>query len=129
MNDMCFRAVYLVRHRETRQRFAMKKINKQNLALRNQIEQVTFALWQELVVRLIFNLGFCWARYPNVYWKSICCDNVLFLSNQTASVYGNGICRRWWRRNSNKSAFCVCVLSRFDLSMCSFRILAHCNWI
>ncbi|KAJ0033008.1 hypothetical protein NQD34_000115 [Periophthalmus magnuspinnatus] len=32
-------AVYLVRHRETRQRFAMKKINKQNLILRNQIEQ------------------------------------------------------------------------------------------
>jgi len=32
-------AVYLVRHLETRQRFAMKKINKQNLILRNQIEQ------------------------------------------------------------------------------------------
>uniref|UniRef100_A0A3B4YME5 non-specific serine/threonine protein kinase n=1 Tax=Seriola lalandi dorsalis TaxID=1841481 RepID=A0A3B4YME5_SERLL len=35
---LCF-AVYLVRHRETRQRFAMKKINKQNLILRNQIQQ------------------------------------------------------------------------------------------
>uniref|UniRef100_A0A670KJ91 non-specific serine/threonine protein kinase n=1 Tax=Podarcis muralis TaxID=64176 RepID=A0A670KJ91_PODMU len=33
------RAVYLVRHKETRQRFAMKKINKQNLILRNQIQQ------------------------------------------------------------------------------------------
>uniref|UniRef100_A0A8C1MVW9 non-specific serine/threonine protein kinase n=1 Tax=Cyprinus carpio TaxID=7962 RepID=A0A8C1MVW9_CYPCA len=33
------RAVYLVRHQETRQRFAMKKINKQNLLLRNQIQQ------------------------------------------------------------------------------------------
>uniref|UniRef100_A0A286XLY1 non-specific serine/threonine protein kinase n=1 Tax=Cavia porcellus TaxID=10141 RepID=A0A286XLY1_CAVPO len=33
------RAVYLVRHRDTRQRFAMKKINKQNLILRNQIQQ------------------------------------------------------------------------------------------
>uniref|UniRef100_A0A8C5ALQ4 non-specific serine/threonine protein kinase n=1 Tax=Gadus morhua TaxID=8049 RepID=A0A8C5ALQ4_GADMO len=32
-------AVYLVRHRETRQRFAMKKINKQNLTLRNEIQQ------------------------------------------------------------------------------------------
>uniref|UniRef100_A0A8D2JAN1 non-specific serine/threonine protein kinase n=1 Tax=Varanus komodoensis TaxID=61221 RepID=A0A8D2JAN1_VARKO len=32
-------AVYLVRHKETRQRFAMKKINKQNLILRNQIQQ------------------------------------------------------------------------------------------
>uniref|UniRef100_A0A8C4TJ33 non-specific serine/threonine protein kinase n=1 Tax=Erpetoichthys calabaricus TaxID=27687 RepID=A0A8C4TJ33_ERPCA len=31
--------VYLVRHKETRQRFAMKKINKQNLILRNQIQQ------------------------------------------------------------------------------------------
>uniref|UniRef100_A0AAZ3RTA4 non-specific serine/threonine protein kinase n=1 Tax=Oncorhynchus tshawytscha TaxID=74940 RepID=A0AAZ3RTA4_ONCTS len=34
------RAVYLVRHRNTRQRFAMKKINRQNLVLRNQIQQV-----------------------------------------------------------------------------------------
>uniref|UniRef100_A0A8C4ZKE0 non-specific serine/threonine protein kinase n=1 Tax=Gadus morhua TaxID=8049 RepID=A0A8C4ZKE0_GADMO len=33
------RAVFLVRHKETRQRFAMKKINKQNLILRNQIQQ------------------------------------------------------------------------------------------
>uniref|UniRef100_G3NNB7 non-specific serine/threonine protein kinase n=1 Tax=Gasterosteus aculeatus aculeatus TaxID=481459 RepID=G3NNB7_GASAC len=31
--------VFLVRHKETRQRFAMKKINKQNLILRNQIQQ------------------------------------------------------------------------------------------
>uniref|UniRef100_A0A4W3JR35 non-specific serine/threonine protein kinase n=1 Tax=Callorhinchus milii TaxID=7868 RepID=A0A4W3JR35_CALMI len=36
----CFpRAVYLVRHKQTKQRFAMKKINKQNLILRNQIQQ------------------------------------------------------------------------------------------
>ncbi|XP_016370023.1 microtubule-associated serine/threonine-protein kinase 3-like [Sinocyclocheilus rhinocerous] len=34
------KAVYLVRHRGTRQRFAMKKINRQNLILRNQIQQV-----------------------------------------------------------------------------------------
>uniref|UniRef100_A0A8B9KWV3 non-specific serine/threonine protein kinase n=1 Tax=Astyanax mexicanus TaxID=7994 RepID=A0A8B9KWV3_ASTMX len=34
------RAVYLVRHKDTRQRFAMKKINRQNLILRNQIQQV-----------------------------------------------------------------------------------------
>lgn len=33
------RAVFLVRHKPTRQRFAMKKINKQNLILRNQIQQ------------------------------------------------------------------------------------------
>lgn len=35
-----YRAVSLVRHKETRQRFAMKKINRQNLILRNQIQQV-----------------------------------------------------------------------------------------
>jgi len=38
----CFlfhRAVYLVRHKEMKLRFAMKKINKQNLILRNQIQQ------------------------------------------------------------------------------------------
>lgn len=38
--DVSCRAVYLVRHKETRQRFAMKKINRQNLILRNQIQQV-----------------------------------------------------------------------------------------
>lgn len=39
-SDVVFdRAVYLVRHKETRQRFAMKKINRQNLVLRNQIQQ------------------------------------------------------------------------------------------
>ncbi|WAR23556.1 MAST1-like protein [Mya arenaria] len=33
-------AVYLVRHRDSKQKFAMKKICKQNLILRNQTEQV-----------------------------------------------------------------------------------------
>lgn len=32
--------MYLVRHKETRQRFAMKKLLKSNLVLRNQVEQV-----------------------------------------------------------------------------------------
>ncbi|XP_039269021.2 microtubule-associated serine/threonine-protein kinase 3-like isoform X2 [Styela clava] len=40
ISNGAYGAVYLVRHKETKQRFAMKKINKQNLALRNQIEQV-----------------------------------------------------------------------------------------
>lgn len=39
ISNGAYGAVYLVRHKETNQRYAMKKINKQNLALRNQIEQ------------------------------------------------------------------------------------------
>uniref|UniRef100_A0A8C1DVF6 non-specific serine/threonine protein kinase n=1 Tax=Cyprinus carpio carpio TaxID=630221 RepID=A0A8C1DVF6_CYPCA len=39
ISNGAYGAVYLVRHQETRQRFAMKKINKQNLLLRNQIQQ------------------------------------------------------------------------------------------
>uniref|UniRef100_A0A3Q3AI70 non-specific serine/threonine protein kinase n=1 Tax=Kryptolebias marmoratus TaxID=37003 RepID=A0A3Q3AI70_KRYMA len=39
ISNGAYGAVYLVRHLETRQRFAMKKINKQNLSLRNQIQQ------------------------------------------------------------------------------------------
>jgi len=35
-----YSAVYLVRHKATRQRFAMKKLLKYNLMLRNQVEQV-----------------------------------------------------------------------------------------
>ncbi|CAB1314137.1 unnamed protein product, partial [Coregonus sp. 'balchen'] len=40
ISNGAYGAVYLVRHRDTRQRFAMKKINRQNLVLRNQIQQV-----------------------------------------------------------------------------------------
>ncbi|XP_075758517.1 microtubule-associated serine/threonine-protein kinase 1 isoform X5 [Pelodiscus sinensis] len=39
ISNGAYGAVYLVRHKETRQRFAMKRINKQNLILRNQIQQ------------------------------------------------------------------------------------------
>ncbi|XP_041444840.1 microtubule-associated serine/threonine-protein kinase 1-like isoform X2 [Xenopus laevis] len=39
ISNGAYGAVYLVRHRETRQRFAMKKINKQNLLLRKQVHQ------------------------------------------------------------------------------------------
>ncbi|XP_016409545.1 microtubule-associated serine/threonine-protein kinase 1 [Sinocyclocheilus rhinocerous] len=39
ISNGAYGAVYLVRHLEMRQRFAMKKINKQNLILRNQIQQ------------------------------------------------------------------------------------------
>ncbi|XP_051974489.1 microtubule-associated serine/threonine-protein kinase 4-like [Xyrauchen texanus] len=39
ISNGAYGVVYLVRHKETKQRFAMKKINKQNLMLRNQIQQ------------------------------------------------------------------------------------------
>ncbi|XP_060537410.1 microtubule-associated serine/threonine-protein kinase 3 isoform X2 [Cylas formicarius] len=40
ISNGAYGAVYLVKHKQTRQRFAMKKINKNNLILRNQVEQV-----------------------------------------------------------------------------------------
>ncbi|XP_064625162.1 microtubule-associated serine/threonine-protein kinase 3-like isoform X3 [Lineus longissimus] len=40
ISNGAYGAVYLVRHKESRQRFAMKKIWKHNLVLRNQVEQV-----------------------------------------------------------------------------------------
>merc|ERR1719422_2620780 len=40
ISNGAYGAVYLVKHKETRQRFALKKINKHNLILRNQVEQV-----------------------------------------------------------------------------------------
>uniref|UniRef100_A0A8C2ZY03 non-specific serine/threonine protein kinase n=1 Tax=Cyclopterus lumpus TaxID=8103 RepID=A0A8C2ZY03_CYCLU len=39
ISNGAYGAVYLVRHKEMKLRFAMKKINKQNLILRNQIQQ------------------------------------------------------------------------------------------
>lgn len=40
ISNGAYGAVYLVKHKQTKQRFAMKKINKNNLILRNQVEQV-----------------------------------------------------------------------------------------
>ncbi|CAG9855031.1 unnamed protein product [Phyllotreta striolata] len=40
ISNGAYGAVYLVKHKQTRLRFAMKKINKNNLMLRNQVEQV-----------------------------------------------------------------------------------------
>ncbi|XP_045482551.1 microtubule-associated serine/threonine-protein kinase 3 isoform X2 [Harmonia axyridis] len=40
ISNGAYGAVYLVKHKQTKQRFALKKINKNNLMLRNQVEQV-----------------------------------------------------------------------------------------
>jgi microtubule-associated serine/threonine kinase len=40
ISNGAYGAVYLVRLKETHQRFAMKKISKNNLMLRNQVDQV-----------------------------------------------------------------------------------------
>lgn len=40
VSNGAYGAVYLVKEKITRQRYAMKKINKNNLMLRNQVEQV-----------------------------------------------------------------------------------------
>ena len=40
ISNGAYGAVFLVRHKETRQRFALKKLLKKNLVLRNQVEQV-----------------------------------------------------------------------------------------
>jgi microtubule-associated serine/threonine kinase len=40
ISNGAYGAVYLVRHRKTRQRFALKKMKKQTLLLRNQVDQV-----------------------------------------------------------------------------------------
>lgn len=39
ISNGAYGGVYLVRHKESRQKFAMKKIDKQSLILRNQVEQ------------------------------------------------------------------------------------------
>ncbi len=44
ISNGAYGAVYLVRHRETRQPFALKKINKMYLLLRNQVGLLTLSL-------------------------------------------------------------------------------------
>lgn len=41
ISNGAYGAVYLVRHRDTRQPFALKKINKMNLLLRNQVSFIS----------------------------------------------------------------------------------------
>lgn len=40
ISNGAYGSVYLVKHKLSRQRFALKRINKNNLMLRNQVEQV-----------------------------------------------------------------------------------------
>ena len=44
ISNGAYGAVYLVKHKESRQRFALKKINKHNLILRNQVDPLSFSL-------------------------------------------------------------------------------------
>ena len=42
ISNGAYGAVYLVKHKETKQRYALKKINKQNLILRNQVQVLIY---------------------------------------------------------------------------------------
>ena len=44
ISNGAYGAVYLVKHKESRQRFALKKINKHNLILRNQVGYLSFSI-------------------------------------------------------------------------------------
>jgi serine/threonine protein kinase len=44
ISNGAYGAVYLVRHKKTRQRFALKKMKKTTLLLRNQVDQVRFCV-------------------------------------------------------------------------------------
>lgn len=48
ISNGAYGSVYLVKQKQTRQRFALKKINKNNLMLRNQVEQVTVFIEQNM---------------------------------------------------------------------------------
>ena len=50
ISNGAYGAVYLVRHKETRQPFALKKINKQNLILRNQVTSKRTKIQADVVV-------------------------------------------------------------------------------
>ena len=49
ISNGAYGAVYLVRHRNLGQRFAMKKIKKHNILLRNQIQQVSHDLYYSII--------------------------------------------------------------------------------
>ena len=51
ISNGAYGTVYLVQHRESRQRFALKKINKHNLILRNQVRKRN--MWRFLLTRFL----------------------------------------------------------------------------
>lgn len=50
ISNGAYGAVYLVRQKETHQRFAMKRMKKQTLIMRNQINQVSSSLYKYCIL-------------------------------------------------------------------------------
>lgn len=69
ISNGAYGAVYLVRHKVSKERFAMKKISKHNLMLRNQVHQYnkihTSTASYAVISILYFSLGqyLIWSRY------------------------------------------------------------------
>ena len=59
ISNGAYGAVYLVKHKETKLRYALKKINKQNLILRNQVSSFFVAQYNFVLsfLRLKFKLS------------------------------------------------------------------------
>ena len=116
-----FSAVFLVKHKQTHMRFALKKMNKQLMPHRNQVqcwnsETPPHLSGKQLFPRekmerassavlLIFFLIFAWIfsqgatsicgkRHIDFCGESLCCWNVVQLWDQEAFVHGDGVCRR-----------------------------------
>ena len=65
VSNGAYGAVYLVKHRQTRQRFALKKINKHNLILRNQVNK--YNLQTSIVMLPVKDLCSLTSLFWNVY--------------------------------------------------------------
>ena len=53
VSNGAYGAVYLVKHRQTRGRFALKKINKHNLILRNQVKKYKACLSSSKLISIV----------------------------------------------------------------------------
>lgn len=91
-----------MRHKETRQRFAMKKINRQNLILRNQIQQV-------FVERDILTF----AENPFVVSMFCSFETRRHLCLVMEYVEGKGSCLLLLIKiNNHTFAYCTCIKTR-----------------
>uniref|UniRef100_A0A182W1Z9 non-specific serine/threonine protein kinase n=1 Tax=Anopheles minimus TaxID=112268 RepID=A0A182W1Z9_9DIPT len=92
VSNGAYGAVYLVKHKQTRQRFAMKKINKNSLMLRNQVEQV----FAERDILSFADNPFVVSMYCSFETKKHLCLVMEYVEGEVIMRKGYGKPVDWW---------------------------------
>uniref|UniRef100_A0A915CP68 non-specific serine/threonine protein kinase n=1 Tax=Ditylenchus dipsaci TaxID=166011 RepID=A0A915CP68_9BILA len=91
ISNGAYGAVYLVRHKKTRQRFALKKMKKTTLLLRNQVDQV----YAERDILTFTDNPFVVCFYGSFETKQHLCMLMEYVEGEIVPLYSNllGLCQ------------------------------------